>query len=174
MSYTLPFVATDIKKVIDSQYHPPHHDCSDDAYTTGSRQSVNASTEYDFEVNCAFENSVFPDHITKLWDPVTNMCDFSEEMNTPKYVARLQLTFEPTTANAGIMEFRAYINDATPKLIQTIRVPFKATESRMEALFAFYVGSETGYDMKNDGLYFTYECSLAGEVWDRGILVYRT
>jgi len=164
----------DTAKALDTQINTPHHDCGDDAYTTASRQAVSATTEYAFENNAAFENTNFPAHITKLWDTTTNKCYFTEVQDTPMYVARIQFNFDPTVAAAGFVEVRAYIDDTTPKLIQTIRIPYKAADSRMEALFAFYVGSETGYDMKADGLYFTYEADAAGEVYDRGILIYRT
>jgi len=170
----IKFTTTEIEKALDSMINTPHHDVADDTFTTSARQSVTATTEYDFEANGSFENTNLPTHITKLWDKTTNKCYFSEMQDTPMCVARVQLNFDPTTAAPGVVEFHAYIDDTTPKLIQVIRVPYKATDSRMEALFSFYVGSETGYDMKTDGLKFTYTPDANGEVYDRGILIYQT
>lgn len=165
---------SDIKKAMASQITTPEHSLNDDTYTTGSRQSITAATEYAFECNAAFEKTNFPFYITKLWDITTNKCYFDEVLDTPMYVARVQFNFDPTVASTGLVEIKAWIDDATPKLIQTIRVPYKAVDSRMEALFAFYIGSETGYDMKVDGLKFTYEAIGAGEIYNRAILIYRT
>lgn len=50
----------------------------------------------------------------------------------------------------------------------------KALDSMMEALFAFYIGSEAGYNAKLNGIKFTYTTEGAGEVYNRAILIYRT
>ena len=174
LSTVLGQTIADTQKALDAQINTPYHDVADDTFTTGLRQSVTATTEYDFEANGSFEVTNFPSHITKLWDTTTNKCDFSEMLDSPMCVARIQFNFDPSAAAAGFVEVKAYIDDATPKLIQTIRIPYKATDSRMEALFSFYVGSETGYDMKTDGLKFTYTPDANGEIYDRGVLVYKT
>ena len=109
-----------------------------------------------------------------MWDKTTNTAVFTGVVDTPLYVARIQFTFLPGTAAEGVMQFRAYINETVPVLIQQIRNTFKTTESRMEALFAFYLGSETGYDVKGKGMKFTYSSSRAGQVYDRGVLIYKT
>lgn len=164
----------DIIKAVDAGINTPYHDVADNAFTTGSRQSVTGSTEYDFEANASFEVKNFPAHITEMWNATSNKCVFSELQDSPMCVARVQLNFDPSAASAGFVEFKAYIDETTPQLIQTIRIPYKATDSRMEALFSFYVGSETGYDMKTNGLKITYTPDANGEVYDRGILVYKT
>lgn len=167
----LKFTTVQIEKALDSQINNPWQDYADNQYTSLSKQSVTGGQEYDFNNNgLGYSDSNFPTYITKLWDTTTYKIDVSQEMDSPVYVARVQLTFEPTAAASGVMEFHLYIDDTVPILIQTIRVAYKATESRMEALFAFYIGTE----FKSKGAYITYTPSTSGYVWDRGILVYRT
>lgn len=164
-----------IKKALDQEINAPWHYLADSEFTSGSPQAVTALTEYAFECDGLTMNSTnLPAHITKLWDTDTNKCYLEEILPKSIYVARVQLTFTPSTAAEGYMEFKAYIDDPSPKLIQTIRVAYKTLESRMEALFAFYVGEETGYNMLINGLKFTYTPKTNGAIHDRGILIYKT
>ncbi len=165
----------DIIKSINQDIVQPWHDCADNAFVTGSKQAVTAANEYAFEVNgLPYEKTNFPSHITKLWDKTANKAVFTETLDSPVYVARLQMNFLPGTAAEGYMEFKAYINETVPVLFQTIKVAYKATDTRLEALFAFYVGSETGYNIKTKGVIFTYTPKTNGSVYDRGILIYKT
>ena len=38
----------------------------------------------------------------------------------------------------------------------------------------FYLGTEAGYDAKNDGVYFTIEFSGAGKLYDKSLTIFRT
>ncbi|MHA1447969.1 MAG: hypothetical protein ACTSP4_00915 [Candidatus Hodarchaeales archaeon] len=175
MGFTLNFTGDTVNKVIDTQANTPHHDCGDNAFTTGSRQSVTGSTEYDFESNClSFEDKNFPAHMTRLWDVIDNKAVFDEELDTPPYVSRVQLNFDPSVAAAGFMDINMYVNETVPILMATIRIPYKASDTRISVNFTFYIGDTTGYDIKNKGLIFKYKPDANGEVYDRGILVYRT
>lgn len=164
-----------IIKSINQDIVQPWHDCADNAYVTGAKQAVTGGVEYDFAANALpYEKTNFPTHITKLWDKVNNLAVFTEVLDSPMYVARIQMNFLPGTSAEGYMEFKAYINETVPILFQTIRVAYKTVDSRMEALFSFYVGAETGYDIKAKGLKFTYTPKTTGGVYDRGILIYKT
>lgn len=166
---------TSLKKIVTTQGTTPWHDGADDAYTTSSRQTIVAGTEYDFECNnLARHEDNFPEHITELWDTTDNVATFVEELDTPVYVARVQLNFVPTIAAAGTIELSAYVNETVPLLVDTSLINYKASDTRATALFTFYIGSETGFDLKNKGIKFTYTMSGAGEVYDRGIFIYRT
>lgn len=165
----------DIIKALNQEVVQPWHDCADSIYTTASKQSVTGGSNYDFHVDGVSRNETnLPTHITKLWDTAENLAVFSEVLDTPVYVARVQLTFLPGTAAEGYMEFKAYVNETVPVLLQTIRVAYKTDASRMEALFAFYTGDATGYDIKNKGIFFEYTPKTSGQVYDRGILIYKT
>jgi len=164
-----------IIKAVNEGIISPFDDCADNTYTSANKQTIVAGTEYDFEANgLPYEKQNLPTHITKLWDKTLNKCYFNDVVDSPVYVCRVQLNFLPNTAQAGVMEFHAYIDEPVPVQIQTIRVAYKATDSKMEALFSFYVGEEEGYNIKENGMKFTYNASTNGKVYDRGILVYRT
>ena len=165
----------DIIKAINQDIIQPWHDCADSEFRFASSQSISADTEYRFNCNGLVRNvKNLPSHITELWDTSSSKTFLSEVQDAPVYVARVQFNFIPDTSTEGVMQFRAYINEHVPVLIQQIRNTFKKVDSRMEALFAFYVGAESGYDIKNNGLFFAYESSVAGKVYDRGILIYKT
>ena len=54
-------------------------------------------------------------------------------------------------------------------------VSFKGTDyEKMGDLFSFYLGEETEYDVKNKGVYFTFEFSLSGTMIDQGMFIYLT
>ena len=165
----------DIIKSMNQDIVQPWHDCADNAYTSASKQAVTAGQTYDFTANCLpYEKTNFPSHITKLWDKVTNLVTLIEVLDSPVFVARVQMNFLPDTSAEGYMEFKAYVNETVPILIQSITIAYKGTDTRLEALFSFYVGSETGYDIKGKGLKFTYKPKTNGKVYDRGILIYKT
>ena len=173
MAYQLNITGNTLSKLIDSYYHPPHQDVVDGLHTVSSPQSITGGAETTFTNNGSVRNySALPDHITNIWNTSTNVAAFSEEMNEPIYVARLELTIDPATV--GNFDFKMYVNDSSPKLIQTVTVPYKNAIGRISAIFTFYLGTETGYDVKNDGVYFTITPSGNADIYDKTILLYRT
>jgi hypothetical protein len=163
----------DIIKAINESVVSPFEDQSDDQYTTSNRQAVTAGQEYDFTTTgTPYSKQNLPSHITGLFNGAS--FTFSQVLDTPMYAARVQMNFAPSTAAEGYMEFKLYIFESTPVLIQTIRSYYKASDTRLEALFTFYVGSEVGYDIKGKGAYITYTPKHSGHVYDRGILIYKT
>lgn len=175
LSDYLGHTEADIKKSMNQDITQPWHDCNDNAYTSASKQSVSAGQEYAFENNgLAYEATNFPTHITKLWDKTTHKCYFNEVLDTPMYVAKVAMNFLPGVSAESYMEVFAYIDETVPIKIGSIRLPYKATDSRLEALFTFYIGTVSGYDLKAKGLKFTYKPQTNGQVYNRSILVYKT
>jgi len=171
MGYTLDVTGDELNKIVNTAYHPPTEDVNDNAYTTGSRQAINASTEYDFENNgLAYSYENFPSHITKLWNVSTSKIEFGEQLNKPIYVINIQLNFDPTVSSAGIFTFKAFADDGTPTPLPSISVPYKAVAGRVSAIFTIYLDTL----VKDNGLIFKYESTGAGEVYDRSVLIYRT
>ena len=171
MGYTLDVTGDELNKIINTSYHVPIEDVNDNAFTTGARQSITASSEYAYENNgLLYSCSNFPSHITKLWNTTTNKLEFGEQLNAPVYVANLQINFDPTASSTGVMTIRAYADDGVDTLLQTVLVPFKAVDSRLNAIFTVYLDTL----VKTNGVKFTYESSLDGEIYNRSGLFYRT
>ena len=68
------------------------------------------------------------------------------------------------------MEFRIEPDNVSPDFSNIVRIPYKASESKMEAIFTFYVKGQ----VKVDGLKIYYTSDGDGEAYDRGLLIYRT
>lgn len=164
-----------IIKALNQEIVHPWEDAADSAYTSASKQTVTAGTEYAFQVNrLAYSAWNLPDFMgTYLWDTNNHKIIFTPQIQYSVFTARVQLNFAPQSAAEGYIDFKAYICEETPALIQTIRVPYKTTDTRLEALFSFYVGDDTGYNMKLNGLKFTYTPKANGGVYDRGILIFK-
>lgn len=176
MSYVLPFTGEQIKNVIDGRMNSFIQDIYDGVYHSGNKQAVSAGTEYRFEFDGVPRNSVTaPTYITSRWDLINNNFAVPEELDRPTYVANISLMFDPSVSATGSCTIRAYIDDATtPKLIGEYNYQYKAIVDDYNTVITWYLGEESGYDAKNDGVYFTYEFSGAGDVWDRKATIYRT
>lgn len=175
MAKTIPFTAADIIKVIDGRYHSPVQDVVGDNYTLASPLATAGGVEENFVCNGNTRNfSVFPAHVTNIWNTTTNIATFGEFLNTPEMVANVQFTFDPSVAAAGIITVRAYVNETVPLLIKEVNLPYKATATDGTALITFYAGDATGFDVKNKGVFFTIESGAAGDLYDFSIELYRT
>lgn len=162
-----------LNKVLDTSEHPSIQDLSDGLHTSASPQSIVGGVETLFTNNGTVRNfTSFPDHMTSIWNTSTNIASFHEEINTPIYVIRVEMTIDPSTT--GTIDFKLYINDTSPKLIQTSTISHKNEIYRVSTIFTFYLGEESGYDVKNDGVYLTFTPSGAINVYDKTILIYRT
>lgn len=171
----LDLSASEINKVLNGRYHSPIEDCVGDNYTVGSPLAMTAGVEYPFACNASVRDfSVFPAHITKMWDKALNIATFAEFLNTPEIVANLGFIFDPDVAAAGLMTFRVYVNEAAPIEIKSTVDDFKAVVERLNGLLTFYAGSATGFDVKNKGVLFTIESSADGNMYDPSIELYRT
>lgn len=170
------FTSSELNKVIDGRFHSPIQDVVDDAFTLGSEQSISANTEYTFASNGNVRNKkVLPAHISNMWNTSTNIATFEDFLNTPEIVANVQFKFDPSDSSEGLVTVRVYVNETTPLLIKTNTIDYKgASDEPLTALLTFYAGEEVGFDVKNKGVFFTYEFSSNGNLWDRAIEIYRT
>lgn len=173
--YLLPFTGEEVEKVIDGRFHSPIADCVGNDYTVGSPLAMSADTEYSFICNCAVrEFEVLPDHITSIWNKTTNIATFQDFLNTPVIVFTIRFKFGPTVAAAGIVTINPYVNETVPIKFKPVSVPYKASLTDVSALVTIYTGIETGFDVKNKGVFFKFESTGAGNMYDPQIEIYRT
>lgn len=173
MAHQLNVSGTALDKLLDSSEHPAWQDVVDGLHTSSSPQEITGGSETTFTNNGSVRNETsFPDHITELWDTTNSIAHFEEELNAPVYVARLEFTIDPQAT--GTVDFKMYVNDDTPKLLQTTTVSYKNAIDRVSSLFTFYLGDAAGYDVKNDGVYFTITPSSDVDIYDKTLLIYRT
>lgn len=175
MAYTLQQTGALLQKIINESEHTPIQDVVGDNYTSGSPLAITANTEYTFTCNGNTRNfKSFPSHITNFWNTVTNIGSFSELVDTKMIVATPKFVFSPSTASAGKITVRVYVNDTVPKVLDAKIVDYKAVASKVSQLLTFYTGTEAGYDVKNDGVFFTVEADQNGDLYDTSIIIYRT
>lgn len=166
---------TEIDMLLDGRYHSPIQDLVGNDYTIGSRLSMTADNEYTFLCNGSIRNfKSFPDHITNIWNTSTNIATFPDFMNTVEIVANVSFNFAPSAAAAGILTLTPYVNEDTPIAIKNYTASFKAIDNRYTILATFYTGDDTGFDVKNKGVFFTISSSANGEMYNPSIEIYRT
>lgn len=134
-----------------------------------------ADTPYRFRCNGAVRNvKHFPEHITNLWDTANDLTEFTELLDTPQMVLNVRFTFIPAINAAGIVTIQPYVNETVPIMFKSVNVSFKANTAEVFGLITIYTGSETGFDIKNKGVYFEISASAAGQAYDPTIEIYRT
>jgi|GEM_PF-5256877 len=171
----LPFTITQISQILDEQYKTPLQDVSGDDYTVGSPLAMAADTEYSFACNGNVRNfKNLPSHVTNFWNTSTNICVPSELLDTPILVFTVRFTFNPTVAAAGIITLHPYVNETVPIEFKPVQVAYKATAAQVSALVTIYLGAETGFDVKNKGVFFKVSSTGAGNLYDSSIEIYRT
>lgn len=174
-NYQLPFTGDQLTKILDEQYKTPIQDVVGDNYTSGVPLAVSAATEYDFECNGNTRNFTnLPDHVTSLWNTSTNICVPSELLDTPVLVFTVRFKFDPTVAAAGTITVNPYVNESVPIKFKPVTVPYKASLTDVSALVTIYLGDDTGFDVKNKGVFFKFESTGAGDMYDPSIEIYRT
>lgn len=167
MSYT----KTQIDDMIDRMLNPFRQD------VVGTNSiAISASVEAVFAVNGLSRNDVSsPAYMTDRWNTSTNIMTAITEYDSPTYSADIGFVWTPDASSSGIAYIRTYINDATPKLIRTHQVSYKGSSAiSKNILTSWYWGSETGYDAKNDGVYFTIEFEHSGTISTPSISIYNT
>lgn len=169
------FTQTEVTNILDGRYHSFIQDIADSEHTIGDPQDIDADTEYLFTIDALARNFVIaPDYMTDRWDAVNSKIAPSTEMNTPTYVADIGFTFAPTVSAAGTVTVRMYIDDASPKQIRSYQFSFKGTPENVNQIMTWYLGTDAGYDAKNDGVYITVEFSAAGELYSKTAVIYHT
>ena len=171
----LKYNTSDINKILDGRYHSPIQDVVGSDWTVGSPLALLAETPVVFQCNGAIRNKkTFPDHITNIWNTSTNIATFSEFLNTPEIVANVNMTLDPSASSEGILTTSVWVNEDVPILIKSTNVHFKGDIEKVTALLTFYAGEETGFDVKNKGVFFTVESSLGTLAYDMSVEIYRT
>jgi hypothetical protein len=136
--------------------------------------SISADTETLFLSNGATRNfSEGPAYFTDRYNTTTGVMAATTEYDSPVYAAKLSFNWVPDASSSGILLVRQYINDATPKLIGTYSKSYKGSAAFPESLITdWYWGTETGYDAKNDGVYWTIEFEHDGDVTNPSLLIH--
>ena len=172
---TIKFTTAEVEQILDGRMNSFRQDIVDSLHTVGSPQEVLANTEYRITNDALTRNSVVsPTYITDRWDATNNKIALATELDSPVYEVDFAFTFNPTVAAEGTVITRIYIDDASPKLIKTAIAKYKQTTALDDILMTFYLGTEAGYDAKNDGVYFTIEFSGAGKLYDKSLTIFRT
>lgn len=175
MAIFLNFTGSDIAKLLDGRYNNFRQDVADGQHTSGSPQAILANTEYRVTINGALRNDVnSPNYITSRWSTTNNKISFPEELDKPVYVGDVSFIFDPTAAAAGKGVLRLYIDDASPKLIRSYPFNYKASPELVNVITTWYLGTDSGFDAKNDGVYFAVEFDQAGDLYSKGVVIYRT
>jgi len=135
--------------------------------------SITANTETQFLVNGNARNAVQgPAYMTDRWNTSTSIMKATSEYDSPTYEGEIGFVWTPTSESSGRFLVRVYINDAVPKLIRTYRGDYKgASAIPRNVPTQWYWGTETGYDAKNDGVYFTIEFEHAGTITSPSIII---
>ena len=171
----LTFTTAEVEKVLDGRYNSFRQDVVDGEHTSGDPQAISAGTPVRYTVDGATRNNTTaPTHITDRWDTTNNKITMATALDHPVYVAQFAFTFDPTVEAAGVVTLRTYIDDASPKLINTLSTDYKSVTAVEGILVTWYFGEDAGYDAKNDGVYFEIEFSGAGDLYGKSITIYRT
>ena len=167
-----PFTKTQVDNMMDRNLSPFRQD------VTGSNtiSIASADTEYRFAVDGAARNEVqAPTYMTNRWDTANNKMTATTEYDHPVYVADVGFVWVPDTPAPGLATLRIWIDDDTPKLIRTYVGDYGGDASvPFNILATWYWGDETGYDAKNDGIYFTVEFENTGDVTSPSLVIYNT
>jgi len=116
-----------------------------------------------------------PSYMTDRWDTTNSKMAAITEYDSPTYVADMNFIWTPSASNTGSFILRVYIDDDTPKLIRTYEGAYKGAGATPKGIIAtWYWGTDTGYDAKNDGIYFTLEFEHNGTVTVPTLNLYNT
>lgn len=165
---------TDCIKALDKAINPFIHDVADATHTSGAPQAITAGVEYRFTIDAVARNfRQNPEHLADAgngWDATNNKIAMPDVMNVQSVIGRINMVFDPASASEGKVVVRTYIDDATPKLINEEVSLYKSIPERVNLEISWYTGTETGYDAKSDGVYFTVEFDSNGDLYEKGFV----
>lgn len=172
----LDFTAAQVNKAIAYRMTPISEDVVDGVYVTGSERAIVADTEY----RLTFDSANYARHatngfsgltgITSLYDSTNDVFSYSDVQDTATVMALPNCWFTPSAANAGECLIRMYVNETSPILHDQAIVNYQGTTSeKMGDIFMWYLGDETGYQIKSKGVYFTFEFEHNGTMVDQGM-----
>ena len=162
---------TQFQNMMDRQLNPFRQDVIGD-----DTINILAGQETKILVNGNTRNEAQgPAYMTDRWNTVTSIMTATTEYDSPVYVADVGFIWTPSASSEGRFLVRVYINDSTPKLIRTYRGDYKGASAIPRNILAtWYWGTETGYDAKNDGVYFTVEFEHNGTITAPSVVIYNT
>lgn len=175
------FTTTQIEQVLDGRFNSFRQALNDSQYVLATPRALLDSTQYVITNNGGLSNEVTsPTYITSRWDSTNNKIAMPEELDNPTYVNDLTFTFDPTSPSPGEGTVRVYIDESgtrdftTDPLIRSYPFDFKADPEPVSVISTWFFGDATGFDAKNNGVYFTVEVSLAGDLYGTFFSIYRT
>lgn len=173
---TAQYTRVEVDKILDGRLHSFIESIADTTHTSVSPQAITAGVEYRYTNDKGQINKqIHPDYLEgQTWDSTNNKQTFEDELNTPVYVMDLKFTFDPSVSASGIVTIKAYIDEDTPFLISSSTAPYKGSPEQISKLIDFYIGDDTGYDTKNNGVYFTLTFDANGDLYDKSHKLYRT
>jgi len=181
MATILGFTGSEVQKVIDGRRNSFRQSINDSQYVLATPRALTANTEYLLTNNAQLSNDVTsPAYITSRWDAVNNKMVTPEELDTPTYVNDLTFTFDPTVASAGKGKIRVYIDESgtrdftTDPQIRSYDFEYKSTPEPVSQVTTWFLGEATGFDAKNNGVYFTVEVEGDGDLYGTFFSIYRT
>lgn len=154
---------------------PPIEDIVDSTYSSSNKLAVESGTEYRLSIGSTARHfkGGFNDNtgVTMMFDITNDKAVYSEIYDTPIIDALPSCIFQPSSASAGECIIRAYVDENSPILHDQAIVGYKGNSpEKMGDIFKYYLGSEAGYDLKNKGIYFTFEFDHNGLLWDMSLL----
>lgn len=177
----IPFTGAEVVKVIDGRYNSYRQAIGDSQYTEALPLALSANSEVLLTNNASLSNSVTsPAYITSRWNTTSNKIAMPEELDSPTYVNDLTLSFNPSVAAAGKGIIRVYIDESGTRdftsdpLIRSYDFNYKSTVEPVSVVSTWFFGDDTGYDAKNNGIYFTIETDANGDLYEIFFSIYRT
>ena len=175
MTYNSKFTGTELDKVLDGRINSFRQSLLGDNTIV-----LATNTEVLFVNNGALTSEVVaPTYITSRWDVTNSKVAMPEELDHPTYVFDMSPLFTPSSENVGVFILRAYIDESgtrdfsTDPNIRTYKTTQKGTDY-VSMVATWFFGEGTGYDAKNNGVYFTIESEIGGTVSLPYHVIYRT
>jgi len=167
----LSFTTAEIESVLDGRYNSFRQDVGDSA---GAQTITSSDTRYKLTIDALGRNSITaPAYLTDRWDATNNKIALPNELDHPVYVGDISFTFTPNTSSAGVGVLHVVIDDDTPKTIRSYPFDYKGAVA-LNILTTWYLGTEAGYNAKDDGVYFDLEFDDSGSINNKGAVIYRT
>ena len=170
-----------VEKILDGRHNSFRQAIQDD-HVAGDSIAVTSDTEMLLTNNGlgVAGSTTAPDYITDRWDATNSKIALPDELDSPTYVNDISFTFDPNTASAGTITLKLYVDEsgartfATDPLIRTYASSYKSLTEAVSMITTWFLGDSTGYDAKNNGVYFTVEFSDSGILYGTYFNIYRT
>jgi len=175
----LNFTTAQIEQAIDGRINS-FRQAIQDSHTSVDAIAISAGTEVLITNDADISNETSPAYITSRWNATDSKIAMPEIHDHPTFINDISFTFDPTAASAGEITIRTYIDESgtrnfgTDPLIRTYTRKYKAVAEPISLLAGWFFGSGTGYDAKNNGVYFTIEADGAGDLYGIYMSIYHT